>query len=121
MLPSLVQSTYTTPFQSTIQANLKNTDTGFLPKSRFPSSDVHHPSKALKKLLYLSRRSYTTASRRLTTNASLLEAPVLWAGRLCIFYALLKAGLAGSKANPLVSGIFVIRSYPCFCFHFFLG
>ncbi|OAY54608.1 uncharacterized protein LOC110612278 isoform X2 [Manihot esculenta] len=105
MLPSLVQSTYTTPFQSTIQANLKNTDTGFLPKSRFPSSDVHHPSKALKKLLYLSRRSYTTASRRLTTNASLLEAPVLWAGRLCIFYALLKAGLAGSKANPLVSGL----------------
>ncbi|XP_021593690.1 uncharacterized protein LOC110601022, partial [Manihot esculenta] len=26
-------------------------------------------------------------------------------GRLCIFYALLKAGLAGSIANPLVSGV----------------
>lgn len=37
-------------------------------------------------------------------SASLIEAPLLWAGRLCVFYALLKAGLAGSEANPLVSG-----------------
>lgn len=37
---------------------------------------------------------------------SLLEAPVIWVGRLCIFYALLKAGLAGSQSNPFVpSGI----------------
>lgn len=28
----------------------------------------------------------------------------MWAGRLCIFYALLKVGLAGSQSNPLVSG-----------------
>ncbi|KAK6141296.1 hypothetical protein DH2020_024965 [Rehmannia glutinosa] len=38
-------------------------------------------------------------------HATLLETPVLWAGRLCIFYALLKAGLAGSPANPLVSDL----------------
>ncbi|KAK7333513.1 hypothetical protein VNO80_30287 [Phaseolus coccineus] len=38
-------------------------------------------------------------------NASLVEAPVLWVGRICIFYALLKAGLAGSQANPLVSDL----------------
>lgn len=30
---------------------------------------------------------------------------MLWAGRVCIFYALLKTGLAGSQANPLVSDL----------------
>ncbi|XP_057433054.1 uncharacterized protein LOC130725882 isoform X1 [Lotus japonicus] len=49
--------------------------------------------------------SSTTSLRTTRTRASLLEAPVLWAGRLCIFYALLKAGLAGSPANPLVSDL----------------
>ncbi|KAL8546635.1 hypothetical protein ACS0TY_006379 [Phlomoides rotata] len=44
-------------------------------------------------------------SRMITPHATLLEAPVLWAGRLCIFYALLKAGLAGSSSNPLVSDL----------------
>ncbi|ONK65355.1 uncharacterized protein A4U43_C07F36260 [Asparagus officinalis] len=39
----------------------------------------------------------------LSPCCSLLEAPVLWAGRLCIFYALLKAGLAGSPSNPIIS------------------
>lgn len=42
--------------------------------------------------------------RSIAPSATLLEAPVLWAGRLCIFYALLKAGLAGSPDNPIVSG-----------------
>lgn len=38
------------------------------------------------------------------TQAILVETPVLfWAGRLCIFYALLKAGLAGSPTSPLIS------------------
>lgn len=44
----------------------------------------------------------TTSSWRI--KASLMESPVLWAGRLCIFYALLKSGLAGSLSNPLLSG-----------------
>ncbi|KAL6855872.1 hypothetical protein ACP4OV_018674 [Aristida adscensionis] len=36
--------------------------------------------------------------------ASLLEGPVLaWAGRLCLYYALLHAGLAGSPRNPFLS------------------
>lgn len=35
--------------------------------------------------------------------SSLMDSPVLWAGRLCVFYALLKAGLAGSPSNPIVS------------------
>ncbi|CAI9783920.1 unnamed protein product [Fraxinus pennsylvanica] len=29
--------------------------------------------------------------------------PVIWAGMICIFYALLKASLAGSPSNPIVS------------------
>lgn len=37
--------------------------------------------------------------------ASLVENPILWAGRLCVFYALLKAGLAGSQSNPIVSDL----------------
>lgn len=42
--------------------------------------------------------------RAITPCATMLETPVLWAGRLCIFYALLKAGFAGSPTNPLISG-----------------
>ncbi|XP_073147708.1 uncharacterized protein [Henckelia pumila] len=41
----------------------------------------------------------------LTPRATMLETPVLWAGRLCIFYALLKAGFAGSPTNPLISDL----------------
>ncbi|XP_057785566.1 uncharacterized protein LOC131003104 [Salvia miltiorrhiza] len=43
------------------------------------------------------------SSRSITPSATLVEAPVLWAGRLCIFYVLLKTGLAGSADNPIVS------------------
>jgi len=50
------------------------------------------------------RRRLSGDSVSVRVNASLVEAPVLWVGRICIFYALLKAGLAGSQANPLVSG-----------------
>jgi hypothetical protein len=36
--------------------------------------------------------------------ASLLEGPVLlWAGRLCVYYALIHVGLAGSPRNPFLS------------------
>lgn len=45
----------------------------------------------------------TSGIGRSSIKCSLIEAPVLWAGRVCIFYALLKAGLAGSPSNPLLS------------------
>ncbi|KAK1421588.1 hypothetical protein QVD17_24053 [Tagetes erecta] len=45
----------------------------------------------------------TSGIGRSSIKCSLIEAPVLWAGRVCIFYALLKAGLAGSPHNPLSS------------------
>ncbi|KAF3654059.1 putative rRNA-processing protein EBP2 -like protein [Capsicum annuum] len=40
-------------------------------------------------------------------RATLLEGSVLWAGRVCVFYALLQAGLAGYPSNPIVLGIFL--------------
>jgi hypothetical protein len=42
----------------------------------------------------------------------LLETPVLWVGRICIFYALLKTGFVGSPSNPLLSGL-VYSFYHC--------
>ncbi|RRT48431.1 hypothetical protein BHE74_00052920 [Ensete ventricosum] len=46
-------------------------------------------------------------------TSSLIEAPVLWAGRLCIFYALLKTGLAGSDSNPFVPSGTVFKHFGC--------
>ncbi|KAF8036632.1 hypothetical protein BT93_C2378 [Corymbia citriodora subsp. variegata] len=80
-----------------------------LPRSLFPGFEAAG-ARFLERLL----RPTSTSSRRRAgaeksgfvtraVNASLIEAPLLWAGRLCVFYALLKAGLAGSEANPLVS------------------
>ncbi|KAK9673710.1 hypothetical protein RND81_12G185000 [Saponaria officinalis] len=38
-------------------------------------------------------------------SASLMENPVIWGARICVFYALLKSGFAGSHStSPLVSG-----------------
>ncbi|EEF31510.1 uncharacterized protein LOC8267783 [Ricinus communis] len=108
MVNSLVQSVYTPSFQSNNYNNTKIINpTSLLPKSLFPTFDTNgnHPTKTLKRFLYLTKRSFATRKTVTTTNASLLETPVLWAGRLCIFYALLKSGLAGSKTNPLVSGL----------------
>ncbi|CAI0409889.1 unnamed protein product, partial [Linum tenue] len=77
------------------------------PKPLFPGFFSDH---GLKKLLHVSRRPPSTRARSFTAakwpmllSNSLLESPVLLAGRVCVFYALLKIGLAGSKANPLVS------------------
>ncbi|XP_020230563.1 uncharacterized protein LOC109811281 [Cajanus cajan] len=75
--------------------NPSSSPVSLLPKTLFPIS--------LK--LRLKGSSSVCGTRGVCVNASLVEAPVLWAGRLCIFYALLKAGLAGSQANPLVSDL----------------
>nr|GEW19068.1 eukaryotic translation initiation factor 3 subunit C like [Tanacetum cinerariifolium] len=75
-----------------------NTPTSLLPKTLFPPSGLGTKIKS-----FSSSRGFTTGVGRLSVKSSLIEAPVLWAGRVCIFYALLKAGLAGSPSNPLVS------------------
>uniref|UniRef100_A0A2N9G529 RNase H type-1 domain-containing protein n=1 Tax=Fagus sylvatica TaxID=28930 RepID=A0A2N9G529_FAGSY len=105
MLLSLVHTTFTSSFESKTHINNLNpttTTTSLLPKSLFPDFQTN----AFKTLVCLSskrRSSHSNRRSNTTTHASLLEAPVLWAGRLCIFYALLKAGLAGSQSNLLVS------------------
>ncbi|KAB2050256.1 hypothetical protein ES319_A13G233800v1 [Gossypium barbadense] len=91
MLLSLVQSSFLSP--STPLCKFHSNLNPLKPSFLLPKSLSH------KKSLYLSPK-YATAIR-----ASMIEAPVLWAGRLCIYYALLKSGLAGSQANPLVSGL----------------
>lgn len=106
MLLSLVHSSsFTSPFESKNYTSNLNPTTLLLPNSFFPDFQTQVPTNVFKRLLCLSskRRSHSKRAFTLTTHASLLEAPVLWAGRLCIFYALLKAGLAGSQSNPLVS------------------
>uniref|UniRef100_A0A2P2K554 Uncharacterized protein n=1 Tax=Rhizophora mucronata TaxID=61149 RepID=A0A2P2K554_RHIMU len=111
MLLSLVQAINTSSSQYTSpRAHLYNVlnPKSLLPKSLFPTFEVVYPRKALNTFLFLRKTGSFTGQytgNATSIRASLLEAPVLWAGRLCIFYALLKAGLAGSKTNPLVSGL----------------
>ncbi|XP_034687988.1 uncharacterized protein LOC117916191 [Vitis riparia] len=97
MLLCFVQPTFTSPSQYTIYSNFNSLNpTTLLPKTFLPGFGIS-PTKTL---VYLRSRTPTGS-----THASLLEAPVLWASRICVFYALLKAGLAGSQANPFVSDL----------------
>ncbi|KAL5765220.1 hypothetical protein ACOSQ2_017814 [Xanthoceras sorbifolium] len=95
------------PFQ--YQTHFSNmSPTSFLPRSPF-LSEPSYSKTTLQKLLFFTqtppRRTKTEKKLLLVVHASLLEAPVLWVGRLCVYYALLKTGLAGSQANPFVSGL----------------
>lgn len=70
----------------------------FVPRTVCPSFHIELNNNSKKRVP--SRR------RRRRIEGSLIETTspvVLWAGRVCIHYALLKTGLAGSPANPLVS------------------
>ncbi|CAK9313594.1 unnamed protein product [Citrullus colocynthis] len=107
MLPSLISpyqsTTFPYHFHSLYSINL------LLPKTLFPGFPSQ-AKNALKTFLHFhktrSKKSfYNTFHSPSSTHASLIEAPILWAGRLCIFYALLRAGLAGSQSNPLVSDL----------------
>ncbi|KAJ8621408.1 hypothetical protein MRB53_029937 [Persea americana] len=96
MLLSLHPNPFPSPFQDTqIKGKLGLTKTIF-----FPSLEsIKRTGKGLQ------QGRLITTHGRVTTQAFMLETPVLWASRLCIFYALLKAGLAGSQQNPLVSDL----------------
>ncbi|KAK6937027.1 hypothetical protein RJ641_034057 [Dillenia turbinata] len=97
----------------------------FTSQTYLPVSTTHNPKLRYLNLNHQSRPDIPFLSKTLfppltnfkkhssshiskqdnTINASLLETPVLWIGRVCIFYALLKAGLAGSPDNPLLSEV----------------
>ncbi|OEL31078.1 hypothetical protein BAE44_0007901 [Dichanthelium oligosanthes] len=67
--------------------------TPFLPSLPRPAS----PRRA-------AASAFSPAAAAAPIVASLLEGPVLvWVGRLCLYYALLHAGLAGSPRNPFLS------------------
>lgn len=113
MILSLVQTTLTSPFPSNTNTNTnpnhfqKPSPTSLLPKTFFLPGFEIHSTNDLKKLLVFHKRSNFSKFKN-PIHASLLETPLLWAGRLCIFYALLKAGLAGSQESPLVSGLVIV-------------
>ncbi|CAN8265813.1 unnamed protein product [Cochlearia groenlandica] len=91
---SYLRSQSTTTY-TLFKPSSSSSSSSLLQKSIFPDSKL-----TLKRFFNTTKRITNGSSR-----ASLLESPVLWAGRICVFYALVKAGLAGSKSNPIVSGL----------------
>ncbi|KAF9587253.1 hypothetical protein IFM89_039534 [Coptis chinensis] len=94
---SLCQSSFSSPFQE--MKYRRDPSLVLLPKSLFPGSEG-----ALRRSFPTT--TTTTRNGKATQtfiNASLIENPVVWASRLCIYYALLKAGLVGSPASPIFS------------------
>ncbi|KAL7116261.1 hypothetical protein ACP275_04G231600 [Erythranthe tilingii] len=96
-----ISAAFTSPFHYSAKNLTSNTPLS-LPKTLFlPLLDGRY---------YLGSKSRNTwfhnnGASLITPRATMLETPILWAGRLCIFYALLKTGLAGSPTNPLVSDL----------------
>lgn len=106
---SSLQSTHFKLYSHNPYPVTSNTVTTLLPKSLLPGFPLGH-TVTLKYILYsrgaYSKRNYLGGhSHTSAICASLLDNPILWAGRLCVFYALLKAGLAGSQSNPLLSDL----------------
>ncbi|KAK9078564.1 hypothetical protein SSX86_002621 [Deinandra increscens subsp. villosa] len=80
-----------------------NITASLLPKTLFPPSGLSIFGTKIKGFssIWGFKSAAKTEIGKSSIKSSLIEAPVLWAGRVCIFYALLKAGLAGSPSNPL--------------------
>ncbi|KAJ0987531.1 hypothetical protein J5N97_005887 [Dioscorea zingiberensis] len=87
--------------------------TSFAPLPPFQSSHTngrHHPllkTLFIPSFINLAPIKSPKLSRNLKVGtvyaASMLESPLLWLGRLCVFYVLIKAGIAGSPSNPFIS------------------
>ncbi|AES71839.1 hypothetical protein MtrunA17_Chr3g0121111 [Medicago truncatula] len=97
---------------SSLQITTTTTATvSFLHQSSSSSFHSHNPSSTIfyKSLLpgFATSPSFSFKKTRklATTRASLLETPVLWVGRICIYYALVKTGFVGSPSNPILSGL----------------
>ncbi|KAL2940763.1 6 7-dimethyl-8-ribityllumazine synthase [Bienertia sinuspersici] len=109
----LVNTLSTFPSSHSLQSSLTFTHFNqnsitLLPKSLLPGFSFGvGPTFTLKYLLNsrsYCKRNYLGHSYSTVISASLLDNPILWAGRLCGFYALLKAGFAGSQSSPILSG-----------------
>lgn len=104
--PLQLQLQSSTHLKQHLNQKFPDTDGGILlSKSFLPG----FPSLTLKHYFLHFRASkrnhYLSGSHTSAICASLLDNPILWAGRLCVFYALLKTGLAGSQSNPLISDL----------------
>ncbi|KAL5707726.1 hypothetical protein ACHQM5_018591 [Ranunculus cassubicifolius] len=87
---------------SPLDNNLNKTrkDQSSLPKSLFPISEISLRKSNISSTI---TNTSTRGGGAITTlNASLIENPVIWGCRLCVYYALLKAGLVGSNATASV-------------------
>ncbi|KAI3969334.1 hypothetical protein MKW92_010881 [Papaver armeniacum] len=105
MLISLNHSNFGSPYyrSSCTQSKGRNNNPCYL----LPNELLHCFDRVLKRSSCISMTTATTTNRRRygKLSASLLEAPVIWAGRVCIFYVLLKAGFAGSPDSPFLSDV----------------
>ncbi|KNA24316.1 hypothetical protein SOVF_016730 [Spinacia oleracea] len=102
---SSLQSTHLKSYNhSPFAVSSTNITSTLLPKSLLPDFPIGH---TLTLKYFLNSKSCCKINKFNNTAsicASLLENPILWAGRICVFYALLKTGLAGSQSNPILSG-----------------
>lgn len=57
------------------------------------------------------KQKQETRDSKAVIQASLVDQPILWVGRLCLFYTLLKAGIVGPQANSL-SGVGDVKWTP---------
>lgn len=104
MLISLNHSNFGSPYyrSSCTQSKGRNNNPCYL----LPNQLLHCFDRVLKRSSCISITTATTNRRKNgKLSASLLEAPVIWAGRVCIFYVLLKAGFAGSPDSPFLSDV----------------
>lgn len=92
MLAYLLHAPAAAPYPLSLRSPAAATKTPFLP------SPVRTPPPRRAAAFSFS------AAAAAPITASLLQGPVLvWAGRLCLYYALLHVGLAGSPRNPFLS------------------
>ncbi|KAL8143271.1 hypothetical protein V2J09_016303 [Rumex salicifolius] len=96
--PLATTSLYSAPQSHLLLLN-PNAKSAFLAKTFFHGSANGKRFTQISLLQLRNGRAKPAGSPR----ASLIESPVLWAGRVCVFYVLLKAGLAGSSSSPLLS------------------
>ncbi|KAI3868049.1 hypothetical protein MKX03_035265 [Papaver bracteatum] len=107
MLISLKHFNFGSPYYRSTCTQSKGTSRDNNPSYLLPNQLLQCFDRVLKRSSCISITTATSTNRRRygKLSASLLEAPVIWAGRVCIFYVLLKAGFAGSPDSPFLSDV----------------
>ncbi|KAK1301596.1 hypothetical protein QJS10_CPB12g01734 [Acorus calamus] len=66
---------------------------------------LHNDLAATLQNLHLKKRNNNNPKLLPPIKALFLEKPLLWAGRICLFYALLRIGLTGAHSGSWYSGV----------------